>query len=101
MRDDLDLDWDLVYSEAARTGTALEMNGSPARLDLAVERARRAVGLGCVISIDSDAHDWDELDDVRWGISQARRAWIEAPTVVNTWPRADLLAWAAGKPGRV
>ena len=34
-------------------------------------------------------------------ISQARRAWIEAPTVVNTWPRADLLAWAAGKPGRV
>jgi DNA polymerase (family 10) len=77
------------------------MNGSPARLDLAVERARRAVGLGCVISIDSDAHDWDELDDVRWGISQARRAWIEAPTVVNTWSRADLLAWAAGKPGRV
>jgi DNA polymerase (family 10) len=101
IRDDLDLDWDLVYTEAARTGTALEMNGSPARLDLAVERARRAVGLGCFIAIDSDAHDWDELDDVRWGISQARRAWIEAPTVVNTWSRADLLAWAAGKPGRI
>ena len=64
-----------------------------------MERARRAVGLGCVIAIDSDAHDWDELDDVRWGISQARRAWVEAPTVVNTWSRADLLAWAAGKPG--
>ena len=52
-RDDLDLDWDLVYAEAARTGTALEMNGSPPRLDLAVERARRAVGLGCLLSIDS------------------------------------------------
>src|SRR4029078_11993004 len=39
IRDDLDLAWDLVYTEAARTGTALEMNGSPARLDLAVERA--------------------------------------------------------------
>ena len=75
-RDDLDLDWDVIYSEAARTGTALEMNGSPPRLDLAVERARRAVALGCVLAIDSDAHDLDELDFVRWGISQARRAWV-------------------------
>ena len=55
-RDDLDLDWDAVYAEAARTGTALEMNGSPPRLDLAVERARRAVSVGCLLSIDSDAH---------------------------------------------
>ena len=51
-RDDLDLDWDAIYTEAARTGTVLEMNGSPPRLDLAVERARRAVGLGCLVSID-------------------------------------------------
>ena len=75
-RDDLDLDWDVIYNEAARTGTALEMNGSPPRLDLAVERARRAVAVGCVLAIDSDAHDLDELDFVRWGISQARRAWV-------------------------
>ncbi len=75
-RDDLDLDWDAVYTEAARTGTVLEMNGSPPRLDLAVERARRAVGMGCLVSIDSDAHDIRELDYVRWGVSQARRAWI-------------------------
>ena len=52
------------------------MNGSPPRLDLAVERARRAVAVGCVLAIDSDAHDLDELDFVRWGISQARRAWV-------------------------
>jgi DNA polymerase (family 10) len=76
------------------------MNGSPPRLDLAVERARRAVGLGCLIAIDSDAHDIDELDFVRWGISQARRAWIEPASVVNTRSRADLLAWAAGAPER-
>jgi DNA polymerase (family 10) len=99
-RDDLDLDWDLVYSEAARTGTALEMNGSPHRLDLAVERARRAVGMGCVLSIDSDAHDIDELDYVRWAISQARRAWVTPADVVNTRSRADLLAWAARNGGR-
>lgn len=100
-RDDLDLDWDAVYREAARTGTALEMNGSPPRLDLAVERARRAVSLGCLLSIDSDAHDIHELDYVRWGVSQARRAWVTPASVVNTRSRAELLAWAAGKPERV
>ena len=99
-RDDLDLDWDQVYAEAARTGTALEMNGSPHRLDLAVERARRAVADGCLLSIDSDAHRTGELDYVRWGISQARRAWVEPANVVNTRDREGLLAWAAGKPER-
>jgi DNA polymerase (family 10) len=100
-RDDLDLDWDVVYGEAARTGTILEMNGSPHRLDLAVERARRAVAMGCVLSIDSDAHRIAEFDHLRWGITQARRAWIEPASVVNTRSRADLLAYVAGKPGRV
>jgi DNA polymerase (family 10) len=100
-RDDLDLDWDPIYAEAARTGTALEMNGSPPRLDLAVERARRAVGVGCLVAIDSDAHDLDELDYVRWGISQARRAWVTRDAVVNTRSRAALIAWTAGAPGRV
>jgi len=100
-RDDLDLDWDAVYAEAARTGTALEMNGSPPRLDLAVERARRAMEVGCSLAIDSDAHDTAELDYVRWGIGQARRAWITPSTVVNARSRADLLAWTAGKAGRL
>ncbi|MDO8484846.1 MAG: DNA polymerase/3'-5' exonuclease PolX [Candidatus Limnocylindrales bacterium] len=100
-RPDLDLDWDRVYTEAAQTGTALEMNGSPPRLDLAVERARRAVGLGCLLAIDSDAHDIHELDYLDWGISQARRAWVGPESVVNTRSREDLLAWARGKPARL
>ncbi|HEY7969055.1 MAG TPA: DNA polymerase/3'-5' exonuclease PolX [Candidatus Limnocylindrales bacterium] len=100
-RDDLDLDWDAVYDAAARTGTALEMNGSPHRLDLSVERARRAVAAGCVLTVDSDAHHTRELDYVRWGVSQARRAWVTAANVANTRSRSDLLAWAAAKPDRV
>jgi len=56
--------------------------------------------LGCVLSVDSDAHDINELDYVRWGISQARRAWVTPADVVNTRSRADVLAWAAGKPER-
>jgi DNA polymerase (family 10) len=99
-REDLDLEWEVVYEEAARTGTALEMNGSPHRLDLAAERARRAVEAGCLLTIDSDAHNTRELDFVRWGISQARRAWVEPENVLNTRSRADLLSWVAGKPAR-
>jgi DNA polymerase (family X) len=100
-RDDLDLDWEAVYAEAARTGTALEMNGSPHRLDLSVERARRAMSLGCLLTVDSDAHKIAELDYVHWGITQARRAWVEPAVVLNTRSRADLLAWVAAKPDRV
>jgi len=100
-RDDLDLDWDAVFEAAAATGTVLEINGSPHRLDLAPERARRAIETGCTLSIDSDAHRTDELDSVRWGIDQARRAWVEPRHVLNTRPREALLAWVAGKPGRV
>jgi DNA polymerase (family 10) len=96
-RDDLDLDWEAVYAAAARTGVALEINGSPHRLDLSVERARRAIAAGCVVAIDSDAHRTSEFSHLAWGISQARRAWVEPASVVNTRSRADLLAWL-GRP---
>ncbi|HET9680858.1 MAG TPA: PHP domain-containing protein, partial [Candidatus Limnocylindrales bacterium] len=93
IRDDLDLDWEVVYRAAARTGTVLEMNGSPHRLDLSVERARHALGVGCTLSIDSDAHHTREFEYLAWGISQARRAWVEPGNVLNTRSRAELLAW--------
>ena len=100
-RDDLDLDWETVYAEAARTGTALEINGSDHRLDLSDVRARRALEVGCHLTVDSDAHNLGELDFVRWGIAQARRAWVEPERVLNTWPRERLLAWVGEKPNRV
>ena len=100
-RDDLDLDWDVVYAEAARTGTCLELNGSDERLDLSDVRARRASDFGCVFSIDSDAHRIEELDNVRWGTAMARRAWLTAGQVLNTRSRAELLAWVAAKAERL
>ena len=87
-RDDLDLDWDAVFEAAAANGTALEINGSPHRLDLAAERARRALAMGCLLSIDSDAHRTEELEYVRWGTDQARRAWVEPANVLNTRSRS-------------
>jgi DNA polymerase (family 10) len=100
-RDDLDLDWEAIYAEAARTGTLLEIDGSDHRLDLAPERARRAAAAGCLFLVDSDAHRVEELADRRWGVAQARRAWLGPALVANTWSRARLLAWAAGKPARL
>ena len=100
-RDDLDLDWDLIFSEAARTGTALEMNGSDHRLDLTDQRARRAVAAGCLLSLDSDAHRIEEFRHLEWAVGQARRAWVEPAVVLNTRSRAGLLEWVAAKPGRI
>jgi DNA polymerase (family 10) len=99
-RDDLDLDWDSIFEEAARTGTALELNGSDERLDLSDVRARRAAEFGCVFAIDSDAHRTEELDNLRWGTAMARRAWLGPDRIVNAGSRAELLAWTAGKPAR-
>jgi DNA polymerase (family 10) len=100
-RDDLDLDWDTIFAEAARTGTALELNGSDERLDLSDVRARRAAEFGCVFTIDSDAHRTEELDNLRWGTAMARRAWLTPGQVMNTRSRAELQEWVAGKPERV
>ncbi len=100
-RDDLDLDWDAVYEEAARTGTLLEMNGSDHRLDLSDTRARRAIEHGCLLTIDSDAHRIEELDSIRWGVDTARRGWVEAGSVANTWALDRLMEWVRGKPNRV
>jgi DNA polymerase (family 10) len=100
-RADLDLDWDTVFRAAARTGTVLEMNGSPHRLDLSVERARRALEAGCLLSIDSDAHRTSEFLHLAWGISQARRAWVTPADVLNTRSRSQLMAWLATAKPRV
>jgi DNA polymerase (family X) len=100
-RPDLDLDWEVVYAEAARTGTALEIDGSDHRLDLDDVRARRARDAGCVLAIDSDAHRIDELGAIGWGVDVARRAWLRREDVVNAMPREALLDWSRGKPHRV
>jgi DNA polymerase (family X) len=90
-RDDLDLDWDEFYGEAARSGTWLEINGSDERLDLAPGRVRRARAAGCRFAIDSDAHFLHEFDNLAWGVAMARRGWLERDDVLNTRSRGALL----------
>jgi DNA polymerase (family 10) len=92
IRDDLDLDWDAFYREAAESRTVLELNGSDERLDLDDRRARAAKEAGNRFVVDSDAHYLHEFDNLDWGISQARRAWLEPRNVLNTLPLDEFLA---------
>jgi DNA polymerase (family 10) len=92
LRPDLDLDWDTFYRRAAETGTFLEVNGSQARLDLDEERIRIAREAGCRFTIDSDAHDPTEWQNLVWGTTIARRAWLEPDLVANTRPLDVFLA---------
>jgi DNA polymerase (family 10) len=96
-----DADWDRVFSEAAATGTALEINASPMRLDLPDALARRALELGCLFAVNTDAHAPEQFDFLRFGVAVARRAWIPPERVVNPWEADRLLEWAREKPARI
>jgi len=75
-----------VLSEAARTGTALEINAYPLRLDLSDAHARAAKRLGIPLAISTDAHILSNLDFMGYGVSIARRAWLSRGDVLNTLP---------------
>jgi DNA polymerase (family 10) len=87
-----DFDLDALYAEAARTGTVLEIDGDPARMDLRDVHARAAIAAGCMVSIDSDAHAVEGLENVFYGVGVAQRAWVSAEQVLNTLPLDALLA---------
>jgi DNA polymerase (family 10) len=94
-REGADLDMDAIYRAAAETGTALEINAYPKRLDLRDAHVRRAVDMGVKLAINSDAHDVEGFHWLPFGVATARRGWAEAGDVVNAWDAEDLLAWAA------
>ncbi len=81
-----------VIEAAARTGTFLEINANPNRRDLDDVHARVAARAGVKILIDSDAHGTETLDNMRYGVATARRAWLSAADVVNTRSWEELRA---------
>jgi len=89
-RDPIALDWPRVFQAAARTGTALELNGSP-RLDLDDALARAAGQAGVRLTLASDAHRTEELDQLRYAASVARRAWLTPAQVIGTRTADELL----------
>jgi DNA polymerase (family 10) len=92
-RDPYALDLDEVLRVARRHGKALEINGYPDRLDLCDVHARRAREAGVLLAIGTDTHMLDHLSYMELGVATARRGWVEASSVVNTWPPRKLRAW--------
>ena len=98
--DGYEFDYDAVFAAAARTGTALEIDGQPERLDLPSALARRARQFGVTFALDSDAHAADQLANVAYSVGQARRAWITKSEVLNARPLEDVQAFVQTKRSR-
>jgi DNA polymerase (family 10) len=97
-REPVEFDLDQVIRAAADARVALEINGSPLRLDLNDTMARAAQEAGVLLAINSDAHSVLQLEYVRYGVFVARRAWVQPQSVVNTWPWAKLQRWLRRTP---
>jgi DNA polymerase (family 10) len=92
-RDPYEFDLDAVLERAAERGVAVELNAHPDRLDLKDTHLMKAKALGLPIVIDTDAHRTQDLDLIRYGIDQARRAWLTREDVLNTRSLEGLQAW--------
>lgn len=97
LRPGYEFDLDEVVAAAADTGTALEINANPRRLDLPGEMVHRAVEAGAPLAISCDAHRVGELDNLRYGVATAQRGWATPADVVNCRGVSDLLGFVAAK----
>jgi DNA polymerase (family 10) len=97
-REPFALDVEAVLEAAAELSVAVELNANPRRLDLKDTHVQRAKELGVPVVISTDAHDVSELDNMRFGVDQARRGWLEPADVLNTKSRRQLRSWLARKP---
>lgn len=98
-REPADLDMDAILEAARQHDTALEINANPARLDLPAPYARRAAEMGIKITLNTDAHSVEDFDVLPYGIGTARRAWLTADAVINTWPVERFLTWVRDRHG--
>jgi DNA polymerase (family 10) len=89
-RPPIEFDMDEVFKAAARTGTALEVNSYPDRLDLRDEHIMWAKRHGVKFAVDTDAHSTVHLPYLRFGIGTAQRGWLTKEDVINTWPLTKL-----------
>lgn len=92
-RDEYQIDFDKILKTAKETGTILEINSSPDRLDLRDLYIRRAKNEGVKMIINTDAHQKDQLNLMEYGVSMARRGWAEKSDIINTLPAEELLKY--------
>jgi DNA polymerase (family 10) len=88
-----DLNWDEVFNAARENQVALEINSNPVHMDMDEVRARSANEFGVLISIDTDSHTIHKFENLKFGVSVARRAWVDKQAVINTWPTKKIIGW--------
>jgi DNA polymerase (family 10) len=99
-REPFELDVEAVLEAAAELDVAVELNANPNRLDFNDVHVHRAKELGVKVVISTDAHSPAGLSNMRFGVDQARRGWLESGDVLNTLPRADLEHWLGRRGSR-
>ncbi|WP_339177558.1 DNA polymerase/3'-5' exonuclease PolX [Oceanobacillus sp. FSL W7-1293] len=92
-RDGYKVNLEKLIEKAKETNTALEINANPNRLDLSHEWAKKAQEAGVKLVIDTDAHNYQMLEHMQYGVATARKGWIKPSTVINTWTKEELAAF--------
>ncbi|WP_156292046.1 DNA polymerase/3'-5' exonuclease PolX [Oceanobacillus salinisoli] len=92
-RDGYQVDVERLIEKAKQTNTALEINANPNRLDLSAEWVRKAQEAGVLLAINTDAHSYQMLGHMNYGVGTARRGWIHKDTVINTWDKEKLISY--------
>lgn len=91
IRKEYDLNLNQIFETAQETGTMLEVNSNPIRLDLSDINIRRAIEHGCKLVLNTDAHSAMELNNIRYGVGVARRGWAQNKDIANTLPLKDFI----------
>jgi putative hydrolase len=94
MRKQSEFDAAAVFGACLEAGTAVEINSRPERRDPPTKLLQQAIDIGCLFSIDSDAHAPGQLDFLSYGSARAQELGIDPDRIVNTWPLDRLLEWA-------
>src|SRR5699024_10283527 len=75
-----------LFKRAKETNTVLEINANPNRFDLSSDFAKQAQEMEVLLSINTDAHSYKMFDHMKYGVSVAKKGWIQKENVINTWP---------------
>ena len=92
-REEIDADWPTIFAECKKRNIALEINSWPGRLDLPDILVRQAKAIRCQFAVDTDAHQIEEMDNMFYGISVARRGWLEKNDIINARSYNEVKSW--------
>jgi DNA polymerase (family 10) len=96
-REGFEVDWKKIFDVAKKKDIALEINASPYRLDLPDALVYDAVKFGCRLTIDSDAHQKEDMNMMKYGVSVGRRGWAEKRDICNTYSYNEMKKWLMPK----